>query len=333
MQHHVHVCAWVWIRTYVVCRVFSCVLRGRTRAHAQTRLAVAGSQAHNLQLKQVFPWRAETLRAAAAVTKARITSDIFTQMTNLQWTTPHIHTRARTKIMQKTLCSSLPHSHLAVHHVGKVKVRQQVGHVKVGLAILLNDAMVTGHKRQQHVTLQLREAPHLVFGELLQDVALVGRFKVTWDNLGFQQNINEPNRIPPAARLAPLWPASWTQLTFLLWLALKGHCTKVFSFHHGGLLWRNRVGGTVWVREPSCHHLLHPEVYRFSLSRLLSPSSIVKVWLEAPNVFWTGSPRLTQRSNRRGRGCFIPPHNSVRITHIGAIKSNTDRCLTGYVVG
>lgn len=81
--------------------------------------------------------------------------------------------------MQKTLCSSLPHSHLAVHHVGKVKVRQQVGHVKVGLAILLNDAMVTGHKRQQHVTLQLREAPHLVFGELLQDVALVGRFKVT----------------------------------------------------------------------------------------------------------------------------------------------------------
>lgn len=51
--------------------------------------------------------------------------------------------------------------------------------MKEGLAIFLHDAVVTGHKRQQHVTLQLREAPHLVFGELLQDVALVGRFEVT----------------------------------------------------------------------------------------------------------------------------------------------------------
>lgn len=48
-----------------------------------------------------------------------------------------------------------------------------------GLAVLFHDAMVTGHKRQQRVTLQPGEAKHLVLGELLQDVAFVGRFEVT----------------------------------------------------------------------------------------------------------------------------------------------------------
>lgn len=48
-----------------------------------------------------------------------------------------------------------------------------------GLAVLFYDAVVAGHEGQQRVALQLREAPRLVFGELLQDVALVGCFEVT----------------------------------------------------------------------------------------------------------------------------------------------------------
>lgn len=40
--------------------------------------------------------------------------------------------------------------------------------------------------------------------------------------------------------VAPLWPASWTQFSFLRWVALKGQCTIVFSFHHGGLLCKTR---------------------------------------------------------------------------------------------
>lgn len=75
--------------------------------------------------------------------------------------------------------TSLPHSHLAVHDIGKVKGRQQVSHMKERLPIFFHDAMVAGHKWEQGVVPQLLETLHLVFRELLQDVALICCFEVT----------------------------------------------------------------------------------------------------------------------------------------------------------
>ena len=72
-----------------------------------------------------------------------------------------------------------PHSHLAVHDVGELKVGQQIGHMQEGLSVFLHDAVVTGHEREQRVVPQLLEALHLVLRELLQDVALVRCLEVT----------------------------------------------------------------------------------------------------------------------------------------------------------
>lgn len=79
---------------------------------------------------------------------------------------------------------SLPHSHLAVHDVGLLKVGQQVAHVKEGLAVLLDDAVVARHVREERVAPQLLETLHLVFRELLQDVPLVCGLEVTWGESG-----------------------------------------------------------------------------------------------------------------------------------------------------
>lgn len=79
-----------------------------------------------------------------------------------------------------TALSALPHSHLAVHDIGKVKGRQQVSHMKERLSVCFHDAMVTWHIGQQRVSSQPLETLPLVFRELLQNVALICRFEVPW---------------------------------------------------------------------------------------------------------------------------------------------------------
>lgn len=55
--------------------------------------------------------------------------------------------------------------------------------MKERLPIFFHNAMVTRHEREQRVTPQLLETLHLVFRELLQDVAFVCCFEVTWDDI------------------------------------------------------------------------------------------------------------------------------------------------------
>lgn len=107
-----------------------------------------------LQLQQVFPCRATALRAAR-------TWPLCTRVTS---TVVH---------------ASSPDSHLAVHDVGEVELRQQVGHVEENLSVFLHNAVVARDEREQRVALHLLKTLILIFGELLQDGALVCCLEVT----------------------------------------------------------------------------------------------------------------------------------------------------------
>lgn len=99
-----------------------------------------------------------------------------------KWTKNNLFMLFTTRYMRCEL-PSLPHAHLAVHYIRKVKFWKQVSHMEERLPVFFHNAVVTGHEREQRVIPQLLKTLHLILRELLQNGALICRLEVAWDEM------------------------------------------------------------------------------------------------------------------------------------------------------